>query len=339
MKSLVYEGPRQLSLREQPSRPVRNDEVEIAPIAVGICGSDVHGYLGETGRRQPGLVMGHEIVGRITAISHTAGSHLTVGATVVVNPVVGCAHCESCANGNQDLCDQVKVMGVDVDLPGGLAERLVLPIANVVPVPVAEPVCALTEPFAVGLHAARRGGVGRGATVAVIGSGMVGIATAWGAIHEGASSVSVVDIDPEKLAGADRIGARGLPARPGQPLAEVLESAGLPKADVVLDVVGTNETIRSALGATRRGGTVVLVGMATPSPSLPDYALITNQQQIVGTWCYNSDDFATAARAVSGTPAKFDWLIDHKVELADAPAAFARLSSGYAPKFKVLVIP
>ncbi|WP_430332907.1 zinc-dependent alcohol dehydrogenase [Rhodococcus sp. ACT016] len=339
MKSLVYKGPRQLSVCEQPARTVGIDEVEIAPIAVGICGSDVHGYLGETGRRQPGLVMGHEIVGRITAVGDSADSRLTVGDSVVVNPVVGCAHCEYCRGGNQDLCEQVKVMGVDVDLPGGLAERLVLPIANAVPVPIAEPVCALTEPFAVGLHAARRGGVAPGTTVAVIGSGMVGVATAWGAIHEGAVSVVVVDIDPEKLAGATRIGARGLAARPGQPLTEVLEAAGLPKVDVVLDVVGTNETIRSALGATRRGGTVVLVGMATPSPSLPDYALITNQQHVVGTWCYNADDFETAARAVSGAPAEFDWLIDHKVELTDAPGAFAQLSSGYAPKFKVLVIP
>lgn len=339
MKSLVYEGPRQLSVQDQPMRSLGIGEVEIAPIAVGICGSDVHGYLGETGRRQPGLVMGHEIVGRITAIGETADGGLTVGDCVVVNPVVGCGHCEYCRGGNQDLCEHVKVMGVDVDLPGGLAERLVLPIANVVPVPIAEPVCALTEPFAVGLHAARRGGVGPRTTVAVIGSGMVGVATAWGAIHEGAASVCVVDIDPEKLAGAIRIGARGLPARPGQPLTEVLQAAGLPKVDVVLDVVGTNDTIRSALGATRRGGTVVLVGMAIPSPSLPDYALITNQQNIVGTWCYNADDFETAARVVSGAPAEFDWLIDHRVELADAPGVFAKLASGYAPKFKVLVFP
>ncbi|RJO73733.1 zinc-binding alcohol dehydrogenase [Nocardia panacis] len=337
MKALVYEGPTRLALRDTETPAPGPGAVAVRPIAVGICGSDVHGYTGSTGRRRAGQVMGHEIVGTVTEVG--AGVDLSVGDAVVVNPVLGCGRCAVCADRRSDLCEEVKVMGVDTALPGGFAECLIVPARNAIRVRQAHPACALTEPLAVGLHAARRAGVGPGARVAVIGSGMVGVATAWGALHEGAACVHVVDIDQEKLEGANRIGATGLRTAPGRPLIDVLIEAGVAKVDIVLDAVGSDDTVRSALGATRRGGVVGLVGMATPSLRLPDFTLITNQQQLVGTWCYAEQDFATAAHAVAADPDRFSWLIDRRVELAGAPRAFEELSSGYSPKFKVLVTP
>jgi len=118
MRVLVVRGPADLGLEERPDPTPGRDEVLLRITATGICGSDLHGYTGESGRRSPGQIMGHETVGRVVGTGDAVPVEwgLTPGRIVTVNPVIGCGDCAACAEGNEQLCDRRRVIGVDPTL-------------------------------------------------------------------------------------------------------------------------------------------------------------------------------------------------------------------------------
>jgi threonine dehydrogenase-like Zn-dependent dehydrogenase len=320
VRALVFNGPSDLVVAERPDPVPDTGEVLLRIVATGICGSDLHGYTGENGRRHPGQVMGHETVAR------TADT----GRLVTVNPVMGCGDCTACTAGTEQLCARRRVIGVDPSVSSAFAELMVAPAANVVPLPddLPEEYGALVEPLAVGHHAALRGQVGAGDRVLVVGGGPIGQAAALAARRAGATAIAVSEPSASRRALVSRLGFEAV--EPGG-------LAGLEPVAVVLDAVGSTASLRDGLAASTLGARIVLVGMNAPQVSLSAYEVSTQERSIIGSFCYTSREFADTAAWVASRPPGLEFLVDDRVPFDEAPRAFARLASGELDASKVLV--
>lgn len=333
-QGLVYNGPYEITLTDLPDPTPADGEVVVEVLAVGVCGSDVHGFSGDTGRRSLGGVMGHELVGRVL-------SGNLIGEIVVVNPVIGCGHCSNCQVGNTHHCPQRRVLGVDPNMVGGFARRIAIPESALFPfaTPDSIEVGALVEPIAVGLHAVRRLAIGAGNTVAVIGSGMIGLAVVWSALSEGADRVFVSDYEPQRLRVAETMGA--IPVDLGfTSMGEVISQLlGQSEVDFAVDAVGTGATLTEAVSLVGPNGGVCLVGMASPVIELAAYEVVTEEKSVVGSWCYSASDFEDAKSAVVGGQVPTHLMIDQRVSLDEAPEAIERLGRGSLTSIKTVILP
>lgn len=318
MRALVFHGPGDLRVEQVPDPVPADGEVLIRVAATGICGSDLHGYTGENGRRHPGQVMGHETVGRVEG----------AGTLVTVNPVIGCGDCPQCAAGTEQLCARRRVIGVDPTYRSAFAELMAVPERNVVVLPADIPIeyGALVEPLAVGYHAARRGGVSPEDRVLVIGGGPIGQACALAARRLGAAEVVVSEPHP---------GRRALVSRLGFDAVHPSDVDGA--ATVVLDAVGSGASLGAALDKSTLGARVVLVGMNAPEVTLAAYAVSTYERTILGSFCYPSAEFRETAGWVATRPPGLEHLVDGRAGLGGAPDAFAALAAGSLDASKVLV--
>ncbi|MEQ4716578.1 alcohol dehydrogenase catalytic domain-containing protein [Nonomuraea sp. B19D2] len=339
MRALVFQGAWDIGVEERPDPRPRPGEVLLEIVATGICGSDVHGYTGENGRRHPGQVMGHETVGRVAELGEGV-SGPRAGTLVTVNPLVACGDCPACAADAQQSCPRRRVIGVAADISAAFAELMTAPAANVVPLPDTMPVeyGALVEPLAVGQHAARRGQVGPDDRVLVIGGGPIGQACVLAAQRCGAGKVLV-----SEPAGRRRTLNETLGALTANPTAADLPTAcaellGGP-ATVVLDAVGASATLADAFAASAFGARVVLVGMHEPRLDLSAYAISTEERTLIGSFCYSAADFRETAAWVAEAPAELAALIDGRVDMDGAAETFRRLGRGESEASKVLVFP
>jgi threonine dehydrogenase-like Zn-dependent dehydrogenase len=334
MRALVFRGPWDLAVEDRPEPAPAAGDALLEIVATGICGSDLHGYTGETGRRHPGQVMGHETVGRVLA--DRTGTH-AAGSLVTVNPVLGCRACPACAAGTPQLCPQRRVIGVERDLSAAFAERMVAPARNVVPLPEGTPpeIGSLVEPLAVGYHAVRRAAPTAADAVYVVGGGPIGQAVALAARRLGCGTVVVAELAAARRDLLTRLGFATVdPA--GQPDARA--ALGGP-ADVVVDAVGSTRTLQAALDIAALGGRIVLVGMAAPRVEIAAYAVSTEERTIFGSFSYGEAEFADTARWAGAHAAELQPLIEARVTLADAPDTFRALADGTLSASKVLVYP
>jgi threonine dehydrogenase-like Zn-dependent dehydrogenase len=336
MRALVFHGPRDMTVEDRPEpRPGPGDAL-LEIIATGICGSDLHGYTGETGRRHAGQVMGHETVARV--LNDRTGAH-PAGELVTVNPVLGCGHCAACAAGAPQRCPDRRVIGVQADISAAFAERMAAPAHNVVALPGGTPpeIGALVEPLAVGFHAVQRGGLAPGDVLYVIGGGPIGQAVAIAARRLGATGVVVGELDAAR---------RGLLARLGfttvdplaQPADAIVRILGAPPT-VVVDAVGATATLRDALDIAAPGARIVLVGMAAPRVELAAYALSTGERSLLGSFSYDEAAFRDTASWAGAHADELAPLIEARVGLDEAPETFRALADGKLTAGKVLVYP
>lgn len=342
MRALVYHGPWQLGVEQVPTPVPREREVLVRVHAVGICGSDVHGFTGENGRRRPGQVMGHEVAGRVEAVGDEVptGLGLTPGTPVTVNPLIACGSCGPCRAGTEQSCGRRRIVGVTPEIVSAFADMLVVPAGNVYPLSAAVPLehGALVEPLAVGYHAARRGEVRTDDRVLVIGGGPIGQACILGARRLGATRLAVTEPNAARRSLAASLGA--VPVDPGAVDVRdaVPDALGAP-ASVVIDAVGTTASLADAVRVTDFGARMVLVGMGAPRVDLSAYAISTEERTLVGSFCYPAREFADTVAWVGSNPPELTSLIDGRVGLDDAPQAFADLADGATGLSKVLVLP
>jgi len=333
MKALVYDGPRTLSIRESREPIAGEGKAVITVIATGICGSDAHGYTGETGRRVTGQIMGHELVGRI---AHDAPG-LPAHTLVTVNPLIGCGECEYCEVGETQGCATAVVIGVDPALPGSFAEQLVVPIGNVVPLSESTPVLhgALVEPLAVGYHAVMRGDPVPDDRLVVIGGGPIGQAVAIGARRAGVTRILVSEPVSARRELLERLGfASTVPD--ALPDASVSELGGKPT--LVVDAVGIDHTIASALQNSTTRARIVLVGMGASIMTFAPYALTVAERTLIGSYCYSRAHFESTANWVAHVRPELDLLIGSTRPLTDGPAAFQSVASGDGEANKVMLL-
>lgn len=342
MQALVFHGPEKLSVEVRPDPVVGPGDVLIGVTATGICGSDIHGFTGHTGRRFPGQVMGHETVGRVVAWGGDANrsGELSVGQVVTVNPVLACGTCEECRADRPHHCPARRIIGVDPSLSSAFAELLVVPEANLVPLPAGMPEehGALVEPLSVGYHAARRGGCGPGDRVLVIGGGPIGQACVLAAGRLGAQATVASEPNPFRRALLADLGAAAIDPSV-EPLAEAASDALGGPPSLVLDAVGNSSSVGDALSVSRIGARVVLVGMHEPLLELAAYALSTEERTLVGSYCYSAREFARTAAWASTVPDRLARLIEDRVGWEATVSSFESLAAGRNPASKVLVFP
>lgn len=337
MKALVLEDFGRLAVHERPVPRPGAHEVLVQVSATGICGSDIHGYTGENGRRHPGQVMGHESAGRIAELGEgVQGWH--AGQPVTFNPLVSCGHCAACLADAPQHCADRWVIGVAPEPAAAFAEYLVVPEASLVALGDRLPLAhgALVEPLAVAVHAVRRARLAPGARVLVTGGGPIGQSLVLACLRAGASTVLVTDPDPARRELCARLGALPLDPTAGAVDEQVRAVLGAP-ADLAIDAVGVSATIADCLAATRPGAVVCLVGMGAPRLELGAFLVSTEERELIGSFCYGRADFREAADWLSSTPEAARALVSREVGVDDAPEAFAALAAGDGTAGKVLV--
>ena len=337
MKAVVWNGPEEMVVEEVPEPAVEPGTVKVRPDAVGICGSEIEGYLGKMGNRTPPLVMGHEFAGTVTEVGEGVDEGL-VGRTVAVNPLSSDETCPLCRGGYTNLCPNRKLVGIQS--PGGFAEYALAPAHNVYPLPegVEARTGALAEPLANGVHAVRLGLAGHLVEHAVVvGAGTIGLMCLQAAVLDGIPEVSVVEPHEARREQALKLGARAAYAS-GEEAREALEgpTKGL-GADLVIDAVGAGVTRKMAVEVLLRpGGRVVFVGLHDDETTLGYHGVVRGQLDLQGSYAYTADDYEQA----------LEWLVAGRAGIGDlppvlpleeGPGIFAELVRGPSERIKVFL--
>jgi 2-desacetyl-2-hydroxyethyl bacteriochlorophyllide A dehydrogenase len=333
MKALVYMGPGRMELQEVPDPAAGPGEVVVRTLASAICGSDLHGFREASPRRIPPLVMGHEIVGVIDEAGEGVDPGV-VGRRVVIKPIVGCGTCPWCRVGAINRCRDGRLLGRD--LPGGFAERLVVPAGSAVSLPdgLETDAAVLIEPVANAVHVLA-GTSAAGSTVLVIGAGPIGILMARTAMLDGAARVLITDPVAERL---HRAAAQGAEALTGDDVpASIAEATGGAGVDLVIDAAGYPATWGLGIDAVRTGGRIVEVGLGAPRGELDYFSVLGKELTITGSYAWGDGDFARSLELiVDGRIDPTGWTTS--IPLADGGRAFERLV-GDDPPFKVVLTP
>jgi (R,R)-butanediol dehydrogenase / meso-butanediol dehydrogenase / diacetyl reductase len=305
--------------------------------AVGICGSEIEGYLGRMGNRTPPLVMGHEFAGTVTEVGEGVDEDL-IGREVAVNPLSSDGTCRLCRAGYTNLCPNRRLVGIHS--PGGFAEYALAPAQNVYPLPegVEARAGALAEPLANGVHAVRLGLAGGFVEHAVVvGAGTIGLMCLQAAVLEGIPEVSVVEPHEARREQALELGARAAYAS-GEEAREALEgpTEGL-GADLVVDAVGAEVTRRMAVEVLLRpGGRAVFVGLHDDATTLGFHDIVRGQLDLQGSYAFTADDYEQALEWLVAGSAGIGEL-PPVLPLEEGPGAFAELVRGPSEQIKVFL--
>lgn len=343
MKALLLSEYKNLELKDMPAPVPGPDDVLVQVAACGICGSDVHGYDGSTGRRIPPIVMGHEAAGVVAAIGCEV-SGFAKGDRVTFDSTVYCGVCDFCRKGEVNLCNNRQVVGVSCDefrRHGAFAEYVTVPARILYPLPPALSYAeaAMLEAVSVALHGVHVSEMKGGESVLVIGAGMIGLLLLQAARAAGAARVFVADIDATRLKLAADLGAdKTLQLSGAEVLGEVLRLTEGRGVDVVLEAVGRNETVVSAIDCVRKGGTVSLVGNITPQVTIPLQKVVSRQIRLQGS-CASSGEYPEAMQLIAEGKIKVGPLITAVAPLTDGPEWFRRLYAREPNLMKIVLDP
>ncbi len=332
MKALVYLGARRLAIEERDVPEPKADEAILRVEAVGICGSELEGYLGHSSVRVPPLVMGHEFCGSIV---RTGGdvSGLSIGDKVIANPLVSCGSCDRCRIGKGNVCRNRQIVGIH--RPGAFAEYVAVPAANLYPVPseMDSNLASLAEPLAVCIHAVKLG-LRPYENLMIYGAGPIGLLTLQAALTMGADRVLLVDRQPDRLVFAKRLGAETATPEQAEEAREKL--FGARGVDTIIDCAGVQSTREHAIRSVNPGGTIVAVGLGQDQSLLSMNHVVRQEIAIVGSYTYSDEDFGQAVRLLSqGKVTGENW--SSTCGLEEAAGVFADLADGKA-KFSKYII-
>jgi len=328
MRALVYTGPGRVEMQDVARPTAGTGDVLLAIEVAAVCGSDIHGFLGHSERRKPGLVLGHEAVGTIEEV-HPSVAGWKAGQRVVVNPLITCGACAACLAGRQNLCAQWKVLGLD-RTQGTYADFVALPASCLYAFPegLTEQEAVLTEPLANVVHYFRISMTEVPDSMAVLGAGPIGILTLVLAKRRGIGRVVVVDTNEERLDVARRLGADAVVVSGREDPVEAVRRGTDGGAEVVVETAGITATRRQAVGCCRRGGRLVFVGLGDNESSLPWIEMIRDEKTVFTTFAYTPRDFAAALRIVASRQIDLRPWTETR-PLADGQAGFEKIA--YAP--------
>ena len=343
MKSLLLSAYNHLEIAELPAPVAAPGEVLVRVEACGICGSDVHGYDGSSGRRIPPIVMGHEAAGTVAAVGEGVAGY-AVGDRVTFDSTVYCGECAYCKRGLINLCDNRQVIGVscgDYRRHGAFAEFVAVPqrILYHLPANLSFAEAAMLEAASVALHAVRVSEARGGETALVIGAGMIGLLTLQAARAAGCARVFIADVDESRLKMAAEVGADETLYSSGAGLIDkVVELTGGLGVDLAYEAVGRNETVTAAIDCTRKGGTVTLIGNIQPEVTLPLQKVVTRQIRLQGS-CASAGEYPQAIELISSGKMQVRPLITAVAPLEEGPRWFERLHAREPNLMKVILTP
>jgi L-iditol 2-dehydrogenase len=343
MKALVLKAYNQFAYEDVPEPQPGPEEVVVAVKACGICGSDVHGMDGSTGRRRPPIIMGHEASGVIAGVGSrvigwAAGDRVTFDSTIY------CGQCTFCRRGMINLCDRRRVLGVsceDYRQNGAFAELAAVPqhILYRLPDGLAFEHAALVEPFAIALHAVRRAPPALNDSVVVVGAGMIGLALVQALSRVGCGRLIVADIADDRLALAAKLGATHLiNSMTVDALGAILRLTQGLGADLAFEAVGVAATVNLTLGCLRKGGAATLIGNVTPKTEFPLQSVVTRELTIYGS-CASQGEYPACLDMLARGALQAAPLISATAPLAEGATWFDRLYRKEAGLLKVVLKP
>jgi L-iditol 2-dehydrogenase len=342
MKVLLLSQYKHLEIADFPEPTPGPGEVLVRVAACGICGSDVHGYDGSSGRRIPPIVMGHEAAGRIAALGGGVEG-FAEGDRVTFDSTIYCGACGPCRRGDVNLCDNRQVLGVscsDYRRAGAFAEYVVVPSRIVYRLPdnLSFAEAAMLEAVAVAIHAVSLVEVSPNSTALVLGAGMIGLLVVQALRVAGCARVFAADIDGSRLKLAQDVGASVVLSSEAGLVGRVFELSGGAGVDVAVEAVGRNETVAAAIESVRKGGTVVLVGNISPEVTLPLQKVVTRQVRLQGS-CASAGEYPQAMDLLASGAIKVKSLITAIAPLDDGPQWFERLHAREPNLMKVVLTP
>ncbi len=343
MKALVYTKPYCFEYSDFPDPEVGDENVLICVKACGICGSDVHGSTGKTGRRIPPLIMGHEAAGIVEDTGKNV-KDFEKGDRVCFDSTVYCNRCEPCRNGFYNRCESRQVLGVSTPgfkRHGAFAEYVAVPwwIVSKIPEHLSFIHAALLEPVSIGVHAANRATLSTNDTVVVIGAGTIGLFILQASKLIGAGKVFVSDINEFRLEVASKLGADKVinPAKSG--LTEVVFKETQNKgADVTFEAVGYASTFQDAISVTKMGGHLVAVGNLEKMAEFDLQQFIASELTFTGSYA-SSGEFRDCIELVASGKINVEPLISDVLPLEDGPRAFDRLLKAEENLIKIVLEP
>lgn len=336
MRAVVYEGPRQMALRDLPYPLRRDGEVILKVEAIGICGSELHGYLGHDKLVRPGAVFGHEFAGIVAEVNSTDVERFPLDTRVTSNSAVTCGRCDFCKQGRDNLClSRTRIGKV---LQGGFAEYVAVPVSALIEIPPDMDAihASLVEPLATPMHGITLAMRSLARPLAeakalVLGGGTIGLLAAMLLRSFGCSDVTLAEINPARRAAAERhAGCRTYDPRASAPDEEAY--------DYVFDAVGGATTMAAAVRAVRRGGVVTEVGLQDREVALDIQKLTRAGITLIGGANYPTTDLRASVRAIhAGLLGELSWVETRSLE--QAPQAFAELAAGNHPFAKIILLP
>jgi L-iditol 2-dehydrogenase len=341
MKALVHTEAYRFELRDVPDPRVESDEALIRVKAVGICGSDVHGMSGKTGRRIPPVVMGHEAAGIIEKVGASV-KDFKAGDRVTFDSTIFCGTCGYCRAGRINLCSNRRVLGVSCDeyrRDGAMAEYVSVPerILYRLPENVSYVQATFIEPLSIAFHAVRRAKPDLGESAAVFGAGMIGLFVLQSARIAGCGKIFVVDTNPYRLEVARKLGADVLvDPSAGDPVSAI--GGGGERVDLAFEAVGIEPTLRGAIASVRKGGKVVLVGNVTRDVAFPLQSVVTRELDLLGS-CASVGEYPACIEAIASGKVEIDSLVSAVAPLSEGPQWFSRLEEGKENLMKVVLEP
>jgi threonine dehydrogenase-like Zn-dependent dehydrogenase len=323
MKALVYTAPHHLDHRDVPEPVVQPGDVLIKIDSVGICGSDMHAFLGHDDRRPAPLILGHEVAGVTTD-----------GRRVTINPLVTCGICRFCVSGHNNLCQSRQIISMP-PREGGFAEWLAMPEANLITVPDHVPLnkAALTEPLACGWHAVRLGKARLNlapadASILVIGGGAIGVGAGLCAKAQGFQAITLVE--------SNELRAMYLKQSAGFDVIHPDDLNYESNFDLVVDCVGFEATRALASSSVSPGGVIMHIGLGSASGGIDVRRLTLQEITFIGTYTYTADDFRDTASALfEGSLGALDWIEERP--LAEGQQAFLDIRAGKTAAPKIIL--
>ncbi|MGR3465650.1 zinc-dependent alcohol dehydrogenase [Limimaricola sp.] len=321
MKALVYTGVETLDLRDVPDPvPAEGSEVVVRIASAGICGSDMHAYLGHDGRRPAPLILGHEAAGT-----------LIDGRRVTINPLVTCGTCPACLAGRDNLCATRQIISM-APREGAFATAVAIPARNLIEIPDAMRFdqAALAEPVACGWHAVRVGlQAGAAGPALVIGGGAIGLGAALSLIAQGVRDVTLVEPNAARRAYlAERCGLSCVSP-------DALDRAAF---GIVVDGVGFAATRAQASALCAPGGVIVHIGLGQAEGGLDIRRMTLQEIGFIGTYTYTAADFReTVAAMADGRLGALDWIETRP--LGEGAQAFSDIRAGRVSAPKIILKP
>ena len=337
MLQQVMTAPGVIEFRETPRPIAAEGQVLVRIMRIGICGSDIHVYHGKHPFTRYPVTQGHEVSGRIEAVG-SGVEGLSVGQKVTIEPQVCCGHCYPCTHGKYNLCEELKVMGFQTT--GTASESFAVDAAKVTPLPetMSYDEGAMIEPLAVTVHAAKRFPELKGARVAILGCGPIGILLMQSCKALGAASVLVTDVSDYRLSVARSVGADYAVNTGETDMEQALRDAfGSDKADVIYDCAGSDITMGQAIRCARKGSTIVLVAVFSKLASV-DLAVLNDHELDLNTsMMYRHEDYVDAIRLVSEGKVQLRPLMSRHFAFRDYLKAYQYIDENREMTMKVII--
>lgn len=342
VKALVLKEYNHFTYEDVPEPSCGEKEVLVRVKAVSICGSDVHGMDGSTGRRKPPIIMGHEAAGVIEKVG-SAVKNYAVGDRVTFDSTVYCGECERCRRGEVNLCPSRRVLGVSCDeyrINGAFAEYVAIPehILYRIPEHVSYAQAAMVEPLSVAYHAATHFPAPEGGTAVVVGVGTIGLLVVQVLRSMGVKTIVAVDLIDEKLATAKEYGADvTINAADPEAIQKIIALTG-EGADAAYDATGVSDTVNFCLKCVRTGGKVSLIGNLQPEIKFPLQWVVTREISIFGS-CASAGEYPQCLDLIAEGKVKVEMMMSKRAPLSEGDEWFHRLYNKEPGLFKVVLEP